>query len=278
MLEHVEQALNNGPKKIAGITFSDRLLRYVLFEKRNGTYTLGSWGEITIPFDVMQQGKVTLPIEFTDIIKTLNNVIPPDTTICIKKDTDEHKSQSLKLAGYNTIKQIPLPDALASLYLVVGIDSTRVCLFVTDETLHVFLYEHMHFHKVASVDMSEKEGVVSVITDVLKKCENKQALYTGQGKEYIQYLTESGIEVVRAEIFQNIFDKTRYIPEMPQEESYRYTVPTALVLFALHFQIQKKTDPSTLQKKPKEAIDSAYGGLKPLTKLKEDKRRNSEKK
>lgn len=277
MLEHIEQALAAGPQRIAGMTFSDRLLRYIYFERRNGVYTLGSWGEIIIPFDVIEKGHIVLPIEFTKHVKSLISAIPTDTKICIKKDDDEHKMQSLKLAGYRDVTTVQLPEALAPLYVQVGVDGSRVCLFVMADAVTVFLYDHTQFHKSAVIEIDQLQTAPAIINDLLQGCENKKVLYVGKGEKFISHLTASGIELDQSDIFKNIFDVSRYIPELPREESYRYSVPTALALFSLHFK-NAKTKKDKAHGSSKKPIDRSYGELTPLTKSKDDKRKKSDKK
>ncbi len=319
LLPVVTDAIKQSPKHIAGISFSDRSIRFVEVERhKEGLLTLSSFGQITVPYDVMKQGKVVNMIEFTEVVRKLNASLSEDTRIIVRKDGDPHKIEAILFAGYSDIHVKEGIDSLRGVFVPWQTDAKRICLFANYDTTYVLEvtgYETKVLEKMTKQDIfSPRTG--QILRAHLETVSDKKVLLAGkyENDAYIEQLEAYGLDIEETTIWQNLFDFTRYIPEIPQDESYQYTVPAGLVVAGLMGDVQKigaehyaqtrtvrktttgsadqailqKDNPGGEQREPKdltERDEDKRGGLadflvdvQPLTKLEEDKRKNSEKK
>jgi len=319
LLPVVTEAIKQSPKHIAGISFSDRSIRFVEVERhKDGVLTLSSFGQLTIPYDVMEQGRVVNMVEFTEVIRKLNSSLSKDTRIILRKDNDPHKIEALRFAGYDDLHTKEGIDSLRGVFVPWQTDAKRICLFANYDmtyALEVTGYETRVLGKISKQELfSPRTG--ELLRSYIDSTSENRVLLAGkyQDASYVEQLEIYGLAVEETNIWQNLFDFSRYIPEIPQDNSYQYTVPAGLLVAGLMSDTQEvgseyvSTEPKVAKKSVNKNIapvprggvhvettlkeaaknkekpeERERGGLadfladvEPLTKLDEDKRKQSE--
>ncbi len=315
LLPVVTEAITHAPKYIAGISFSDRSIRFVEVERhKDNLLTLSSYGQITIPYDVMESGKVINMVEFTEVMRKLNSSLNSNARVIIRKDDDHHKVDALAFAGYTDIYLKEGIDALRGIFIPWHTDAQRICLFANYDTTYVLRVTGYDTELLGKISKEElfSPGIGDVLRSYLEEATDPRILMAGkyEDESYVEQLALYGLVTEETTIWKNLFDFSRYIPEIPQDESYQYTVPAGLVVAGLMGDSEKisvstptryvshksnksnkekgKTDTviskETTKRKERRASQD-QGGLadflvdvQPLTKLAEDKRKQSEKK
>lgn len=312
LLPKVSKAIADAPRYIAGVSFSDRTIRYVEVEKhKEGVLTISTFGQITIPYDVVQSGVVVNMVEFTETVRKLNVSIHPDAHIVLRKDSDPSKKDALAFAGYKNISEKEGLDSLRGVFIPWHTDAKRICLFANYDVTYVL---EITGHETRLLEKFNKEDFFTSTTvrslgAYLDIATDKVLLLAGKHKDssFVDHLESSGLKIINTNIWQNILDFSVYVPEIPQDESYQYTVPVGLIVSGLMNEAvqvdldnslkkektisRKKVDrpgkiksstskeerSSSPDNKPSD-LASFLSDVKPLTKLEEDKRKSSEKK
>lgn len=287
LLPHVQEAIDKAPRYIAGVSFSDRTIRYIEVERENGVLTLSSFGQQTVPYDTIEGGKVIDPISFTDTVKKLATYIHKDARIVIKDDGDSTKAETLALAGFGEILFKKGSDALRGVFVPWGIDTKRICFFANYDTTHIFVISESEVKKLGSYSEQEllDESSLVDLKHELEQCENKEILIAGKYKDssFTERLVGEGFRVAETSIWQNLFDFSRYIPEIPQDQAYIYTLPAGLVVSGLMEELRRYHGKKSAQQpagptqtdafdftEPHNDLSEAFADLQPLTKMHDD--------
>ena len=314
LLPVVTDAIKQSPKHIAGISFSDRSIRFIEVERhKEGVLTLSSFGQLTIPYDVMDQGRVINMVEFTEMVRRLNNSLHKNARVILREDADPHKIEALLFAGYGDIYTKKGIDSLRGVFVPWESDVKRICLFANYDMTYVLEitgYETKLLGKITKQELFSP-GTGTMLRSHIAHASDDRVLLAGKYEDetYTDQLDIYGITIEESSIWKNLFDFSRYIPEIPQDEAYQYTVPAGLVVAGLMgdvLSVVKKPNINKQKKSPSERVvaevdpkktsqDNAVsiqsnvitydkGGLAdflsdvdPLTKLDEDKRKASEK-
>lgn len=299
LLPHVITKIHKTSRYTAGISFSDRSIRYIEVEKGSeDTLTLSAYGYVTIPFDVMQNNKVIKEVEFANLMKKLATYVHTDARVIIRDDGDEIKAQSLRVAGFSDVRTKKGIDILRGVFVPWGADTVRIGIFANYDTTHVLKITQKGLSSIAVFDQKELFSVKAseIIRTALGEADNQEILLAGKyaNDSFIEQLELYEYKIKRVIIWQNLFDFSRYIPEVAAQESYEYTVPAGLVVSGIMEDLggvtqsasqikqrtnsnQNKTSAKDIDQQPAVEHDSFFVGLTPLTKLAEDKRKVSEK-
>jgi len=302
LLSNVVEKINEAPRYTAGISFSERSIRYIEVERvTGGTLTLSSYGHLTVPFDVMKGSKIIKEVEFAELVKKLTSYIHTDARLVIRDDGDEAKIQSLVVAGFKEVRVKKGIDALRGIFSPWGAETARVGVFANYDTSHVLLIDKDGISSLGVFGPQELFSVstAGLIREALNKCTNKEILLAGKymDESFVSQLESYDFSIKRTNIWQNLFDFSRYVPEVPQLDSYEYTVPAGLVTSGVMEDLElagfSTGSISKKQKKAESKIknetttkefskvanskEDFFKDLTPLTKLDEDKRKASEK-
>ena len=312
LLPVVSEAISDAPRYVAGISFSDRSIRYVEVEKhKEGVLTISAYGQITIPYDVVEDGRVVNMVEFADTIRRLNSSLHSDAHIVIRKDSDGSKLDALAFSGYKHIFEKEGLDSLRGVFIPWQTDAKRICFFANFDTTYVL---EITGYKTRLIEKMSKEDFFSPmmterVKSYLSSATDQRVIVGGKYEDdsYLERLSLFGIEFTQTNIWQNVFDFSLYVPEISEDDSYQYTVPVGLIVSRLMNESQKVVLDASLQKRktsikekkeksPKDKVvvgdhkkktkgngpclDLAgfWSDIEPLTKLEEDKRKSSEKK
>lgn len=238
LLPAVTDAIRQAPDYITGISFSDRSIRFIEVEKhKDDVLTLSAYGQLTIPYDVVENGNIINMIEFTETLRRLNGSIDPRSRIVIRKDGDQQKIDALAFAGHQDVHTKEGIDSLRGVFIPWQADAKRICIFANYDTtfvLHVTGYETALLGKITKEELfSPQTG--EVLRSYLEGTTDTRVLLAGKYEDdsYIEQLNLYGLEIEETVIWKNLFDFSRYVPEIPQDDSYQYTVPAGLVVAGL---------------------------------------------
>ena len=279
MLSTVRTIIDNAPASVAGISISNTHIRYIHFVTQEGEYQVRSSGEIKIPYDVVRDFEVRLPVEFTESLRQLSEVVPFDTHLFIKKDNDEHKVESLSLIGYKYIHTIPFPEALMTLSVPFGVETKRIMIFGQWDRAVVFMIEDGSMEKIGTVTFTDMTLTKAIFGDLLYHLENKDVILTGLLSDQSLSELETAVDVEHADIFQNLIDISKTIPAIHRSEVPRFSVPIAALAHGiLHDQkpIEVEIVREEESEEPELQASDYFKNMKPLTKTEEDVRRTSE--
>jgi len=281
MLSTVRTIIDTAPKSVAGISISNTHIRYIYLSKGDSEYEIQSYGEVKIPFDVVSKYEVILPVEFTEVIRTLIEHIPLNTDIYLRNDGDNHKIESLVLAGYSKIHPVLFPGALTSLLVPFGVPTKRIVVFGQWDEAVVFLLENQELIKLGTVVLDDLDHTRKIFKDALYGYENQRIVLAGVLNDKAREQLSSVVSIEEADYFQNLIDITNSIPAIQKSDAARFSVPLAAMIHGV------LTGESTLQHIEKEShekeekndvVEAAdyFKDMKPLTKQEDDARRSSE--
>lgn len=290
ILPVVQKAIEKAPRYVAGVSFSDRTIRYIEIESNDGILTLSSYGQQTIPYDTVAGGKVKDTVVFAETVKKLRTYLHSEALVVLKDDGDSVKAESFAVAGFKKVGFAKGLGILRGIYAPWGIELKRIALFANHDQAHVLEVSGNTVAKLGVLDSTTLLGERDPLAQFTKGLENKEILIAGGfGKPtYIHALHKHGHETKNVNIWQNLFDFTRYVPEVPQHNSYIYTMPAALVVQALmrdlpRYKTRKKkgdrvSDGNTFDLSENTSdLSNKLTGIGPMTKLHEDHRTKSEK-
>ena len=297
LLAHIQERIDNAPRYSAGISFSDRTIRYVEMEHEDGIMTLSAFGHVTIPFDVVKGGKVIDRVEFIESLKGLRRFLHQDTHLVIREQEAE-KAEALSVVGFRNIFTKQGLDFFRNIFVPLGVDAKRLCVFANGDHSYFFHITGTETELVG--DLTQKEFFSlygkQQIRSWLKGVENKEIVCAGRydDESFMAEFSAFDFDTRMSIIWQNLFDFARYVPEIPVEESYEYSVPVGLLAAGLFEDLKRAIAEGTTVNTPvpkrapiverkntkrldqisqqaeQSSLQDIFKDIKPMTKSKED--------
>ncbi len=274
LLPHIQEKIQSSPRYTAGISFSDRTIRYVEVENKKGVLSLSAFGHITIPFDVVKNGEIKKRVEFIAVLKELRRFVHPKARVVIRA-AEQRKQETLSVVGFTDVVFKPTHDLFRYIFVPFDINTRRLCIFANGDTSYLFYVtgqETQFLQTMSELDLFSLSGQEQLRT-YLAQLENKQVLIAGvyDSEAALLELTELGFDLKKTNIWQNLFDFNRYIPEIPFDESFEYSVPTGLLAAGIFEKLDSKvTEDQFDLEEAGGNLAELFGEHKPLTKTKED--------